>query len=213
VARWELIGGFLPPEWLALRAPRLVVYADGQAIADARYAQRLDRAALTDLLAHLDADLSDPAVTRTQGGGVAIMDAPSTRLSVRTDKGERTVTVEALDEYPQGTFSAALYDARQRLGGVYDAVVRAGVRYLGDRVRVVAVAAGSDSVTAKAWPIQVQAPTMSGGGPAVLTLTGQEARDAARLLTEGSANAPWPVYRLRAGSVVQASWRSLLPDE
>src|SRR5689334_22576741 len=53
VASWGLVGGFLAPQYVAIRPYRLAVYPDGLAVADARYRLALSGADRDALVAGL----------------------------------------------------------------------------------------------------------------------------------------------------------------
>src|SRR5262249_53755444 len=61
IASWTLTGGFTTAGVRALRPPRVVIYSDGEAIADAAYRTRLDLDDLQSLLNHLASDLRAPS--------------------------------------------------------------------------------------------------------------------------------------------------------
>jgi hypothetical protein len=83
----EWVGGLVSPDVTALRAPRLVVYADGLAITDADHQSRLDTANLRDPRRHMVTVLADPAGARRRPGVPIIADAPATRFAVRAAHG------------------------------------------------------------------------------------------------------------------------------
>src|SRR5439155_12013228 len=98
VALWRLSGGFVGPGVTGLRPPRLAVYPDRRAIADARYTGDLTAAELTDLVNRLTQDLRDPAAASKRPGTPTVADAPDTVLTVRSAAGEFTVTALGLQE-------------------------------------------------------------------------------------------------------------------
>jgi hypothetical protein len=213
LASWVLTGGFTMAGLLALRPPRLVVYSDGETIADAAYKSHLDDDDLKRLVDQLVKDLRDPAPAKT-GGTVA--DAPTTVMKAWDGHSMLSASAYGLDESrDEGIYDAQLYDARDRVGDLYKKVTATAQPFLGSRVRVVTeVAAAEISATdVKPWPAEVSVPV---GTDPVRTadLDGQKARDAVRLLTRDlDQRGAWPAYRTAAGQLVQASWRYLLPSE
>src|SRR5437868_5618097 len=61
---WELVGGFVPAGWTALRPPRLVAYDDGVVIADATKRLKVGGGDLRSLRNHATTVLRDPANAR-----------------------------------------------------------------------------------------------------------------------------------------------------
>src|SRR6266542_2107116 len=81
VAALRFDGGFVPPGWLAIRAPRLAVYSDGRAVADADRALTLTSQELSDLVGMLRSDLAgQPATASPRADGQAVADAATTVL-------------------------------------------------------------------------------------------------------------------------------------
>jgi hypothetical protein len=223
VASWELTGGAATAGLLALRAPRLVVFADGETIADAAYRSRLASDELRGLLDHLVASLRMPGATKRRSGSPSIVDAPTTVFKVWTGHATLAASADGLDEQrDNGTYSSALYDARDRFGLVYKNVVATAQPYLADRVRVVTQdAPAATTAEPTPWPAELVVPTGSavptagtGSGVRRADLDGQAARSAVRLLTRDlDQRGAWPTYRTGDGRLVQASWRYLLPNE
>jgi hypothetical protein len=210
-ASWALTGGFVGPGIDGIRPPRLVVYPDGRAIADAKYAGTVSAAELADLTSRLANDLRDPAVTSPRAGAPQVADAPDTVITVHGADGDRQVTVPALEELRDAHgYAAELYDARDRLDTIYQRVVNGGKRFTPDKVRVVAQAVDPNTGPAGAvqpWPAAVPVPPDAGNTRSV-NLSGDAARNAASLL-----DANWRQYRIPNGVVLSATWRYLLPDE
>jgi hypothetical protein len=220
VVSWTLTGGFTMAGVLALRPPRLVVYGDGETIADAAYRARLDDDELRTLVDHLVTALGSPDITKRRSAAPVIADAPTTVLKVWNGSTMLSVSAEGLDELRDTAgYPTALYDARDRLASVYKDVTVTAQPYLANRVRVVTEQAPADATGAGAlqWPAEVTLPTQ--GDPTAADvhradLDGQAARDAVRLLKRDlDQRGAWPTYRTVDGKLVQASWRYLLPDE
>jgi hypothetical protein len=204
------------PGMLALRPARLVIYADGETIADAAYRSRLESSELSALLDHLVADMRSPDVGKRKSASPTIADTPTTVFKVWAGSSTLTVSADGLDEFREiGMYTSPLYDIRDRLGTVYKDVVATAQPYLADRVRVVTELATSGK--SAPWPQQLQVPNES--DPASddvkrADLDGQAARDAVRLLTRDlDQRGAWPTYRTPDGHLVRASWRYLLPNE
>ena len=220
IASWTLTGGFTMAGVQALRPPRLVVYSDGEVIADAAYRSRLDPDQLKSLLDHLSADLRAPSASPTVAIGPSIVDAPTTVLTAWDGQAIRSISAYGLDELrDEKVYGQAWYDARDRLGELYKTVTATAQPFLGTKVRVVTepVPADANGKTAAPWPAQVvppRTPDPSNRELAREDLEGQAARDAVRLLTRDlDQRGAWPTYRIADGRLVQASWRYLLPSE
>jgi hypothetical protein len=220
IASWALTGGFTMAGVRALRPPRLVIYSDGEAIADAAYRTRLDPDDLQSLLNRLASDLRAPSARPTTSIGPSIVDAPTTVLEAWDGQAIQTISAYGLDELrDEKVYGSAWYDARDRLGKVYTTVTATAQPYLGGKVRVVAepVTAEAPGGTVTPWPAQVALPTVPDPSNHDLVredLDGQAARDAVRLLTRDlDQRGAWPTYKTADGHLVQASWRYLLPTE
>jgi hypothetical protein len=217
---WQLTGGREMAGVRALRPARLVVFGDGETIADATYRARLDMTELKTLVARLVTVLKTPDVAKRRSTFVSYVDAQTTVLKVWTEHGTLSASADGLDEYrDQKTYADALYDARDRLGEVYKQVAVTAQPYLADRVRMVTEKAPSAASGdgAKAWPAELAMPTAADPTSADVhgaDLDGQPARDVVRLLTRDlDGRGAWPTYKTTDGTLVQASWRYLLPNE
>jgi hypothetical protein len=220
IAAWTLTGGFTMAGVQALRPPRLVVYSDGETIADAVYRDRLDSDQLKSLLDHLSADLRAPSASPTGSIGPSIVDAPTTVLSAWDGQAIRSISAYGLDELrDEKVYGQAWYDARDRLGQLYKTVTATAQPFLGAKVRLVTEPAPAEAngKTTAPWPAQVVLPSIPDPANRELSredLEGQAARDAVRLLTRDlDQRGAWPTYRTADGRLVQASWRYLLPSE
>src|SRR3569833_2065207 len=76
---WETVGGFVAPTWTLLRAPRLVVYPDRTAIADATRVVTLYATVVEELRDRAVTVLLDPRNLRRRPGVPVIADARATR--------------------------------------------------------------------------------------------------------------------------------------
>jgi hypothetical protein len=220
IASWSLTGGFTMAGVQALRPPRLVIYSDGEAIADAAYRTRLDLDDLQSLLNRLASDLRAPSASPTTSIGPSILDAPTTVLEAWDGQAIRTISAYGLDELRQEkVYGSAWYDARDRLGQVYKTVTATAQPYLGAKVLVVAkpVVDENSGAPVLPWPTQLALPSVPDPANPDLVredLEGQAARDAVRLLTRDlDQRGAWPTYQTADGHLVQASWRYLLPTE
>ena len=218
LASWRLDGDLDLPAVRAIRAPILVIFGDGSAIADAAYQSRLDDAALTSLVSHLRSALTDPAATAQHTPEPSIVDAATTVFDIWTGTSTTSVAVSGLDELrTRGVYGSALYDAQDRLAAVYKTVTSTALPYLSDRVRVVTETVASGTGTVTPWPAALALPTQPAGPNTAIRradLDGDAARSAVRLLTRDlDHKGAWPTYRTADGHLVQASWRYLLPSE
>ncbi len=218
VAALRFDGGFVPPGWLAIRAPRLAVYSDGRAVADADRALTLTSQELSDLVGMLRSDLAgQPATASPRADGQAVADAATTVLVVRTADGRlRSVSAYALEilkGYPE-----RLYAARDRLDRLTERVLHDGRPYTADRIRLVAEERTDPeaAATAQPWPAAVAVPPVVDSQLGVRTadLADAAAAAAAQALPHhGQQGGAWQVRRTSDGKLLAVSWRYLLPDE
>ncbi|MET7423751.1 hypothetical protein [Dactylosporangium sp. NPDC005555] len=215
LAVWELTGGPVGTAMLALRAPRLVVFGDGDAIADAAYRSRLDPDQLQSLASGLVTDLGSDDAKKPRSAAPAAAGAPVTKVTAWSPTGTLTFTAEGLDELkPDHVYADVLYDARDRLAAVHKSVAATAQPYLADRVRLVAMPVDGEPATASDWPVDVTLPAADAGGLRKADLSGDAARAVVRTLTRDlDQRGAWPAYQTTAGETVRASWRYLLPYE
>jgi hypothetical protein len=215
LAVWELTGGLAGTAMLALRAPRLVVFGDGDAIADAAYRSRLDPEKLQSLAAGLQADLSSSDAQKPVTAAPAVAGAQVTKVTMWSPSGPLTFTAEGLDELKTDhVYADVLYEARDRLAAVYKSVSATAQPYLADRVRLVTMPVDGEPATVHTWPADVPLPAPDRGGLRRADLSGDTARAVVRALTRDlDQRGAWPAYRTTAGDTVRASWRYLLPNE
>jgi hypothetical protein len=113
VASRIVAGGFVPIGYNEITPPRLAVYADGTAIADAARQLSLTSAETTDLVRGLRRDLSGLPASPKPLGKNAVADAATTTLTVLGADG-KTISVSA---YALGIlhYDAALTAADERI--------------------------------------------------------------------------------------------------
>lgn len=219
VASWRLVGGFTFSGLVAIRPHRLVVYATGEAVADAAHRLRLPAPEVGTLTEALISRLADGRAGKPRPGAPMAIDAPATEIVVRGGNRTYTVQVEALDELRgEGTYEPRLYEARDRLDAVYRRVVAEGAPYTSARVRVVVMPAqdgDSPPVAAQPWPAGVPVPaTKVDGDAAWADLDGDQARRAlAALPMQPGSLKEWKTYQTPDGRRLQAALRYLLPHE
>lgn len=215
LAVWELTGGLVGTAMLALRPPRLVVFGDGDAIADAAYRSRLDADELQSLATGLIDDLRSSSAQKQRTAPTPIAGAPVTKISTWSPSGMLTFTAEGLDEFKtEHVYADVFYDARDRLAAVHKTVSATAQPYLADRVRLVAMPVDGEPATVSTWPVDVTLPAPDRGALRRADLTGDAARAVVRTLTRDlDQRGAWPAYRTTAGDIVRASWRYLLPNE
>ena len=215
LAVWELTGGLVGTAMLALRPPRLVVFGDGDAIADAAYRSRLDTDELQSLSSGLLGDLRSSDAQKQRSATPSITGAPVTKVSTWSPAGVLTFTAEGLDELKtEHVYPDVFYDARDRLATVHKAVSATAQPYLADRVRLVAMPVDGEPATVDAWPVDVALPAPDAGALRKADLSGDAARAVVRTLTRDlDQRGAWPAYKATTGDVVRASWRYLLPNE
>jgi hypothetical protein len=215
LAVWELTGGFVGTAMIALRPPRLVVFGDGDAIADAAYRSHLDPDQLQSLSLGLLADLRSSDAQKQRSATASVADAPVTKVSTWSPAGVLTFTAEGLDELKtEHAYPDVFYDARDRLAAVHKSVAATAQPYLADRVRLVAMPVDGEPATVNTWPADVTLPAPDAGALRKADLSGDPARAVVRTLTRDlDQRGAWPAYRTTAGDIVRASWRYLLPNE
>mgnify|MGYP003493067417 FL=1 len=213
---WSLTGGYLSAGRLALRPPRLAIYADGSVIADATYRSDLTSATIADLITQLQTDLHGTDVTWRSDEIAQVVDAPVTVLTIRSTQGSQVTSAAAVDELrAKNGYPAELYDALDRLLGIHQRVVTAGQPYTSTRVRLVTEPGSTAPTPPQPWPSTLAMPQRQGmGGARLDDLDDQRAREAVRTVTRDvELNGAWTGYRTPSGEIVRASWRYLLPDE
>jgi hypothetical protein len=214
VAFWQRRGSMLAPRLDNMRPYLVVVYPDGQAIADVTSTLRISEPELADLVTLLAGDLARQPPTPQPQGGVRVMDAGLTVLGVRTTTVTHTVTADALDELRSShAYPAGLYDARDTLSALADRVTHKGTPYRADRIRLFAQPAGQDTgATPSGWPANVPVPTtIDQYGVRHTDLTDAAATTVMAAVRPEPFN--WSTLRSPTGQLLLVSWRYLLPDE
>jgi len=226
VVSWQWVGGLVGVEYMALRRPRLVVYADGLAVAEARWQSRLSTAKVASLVTTV-------VHAQRQSSGLGPPQCPpvdgvAAEIVVRDGTGEYSLTVDPLD-HPCGhpeTYPPALHDAWNRLTATYEAIVAKRLPYTAARVRLAAVPTRSEETAAAPWPSGIPspgapAPSGSGprelwpGGPHVIDLDGEQAAAAvAGLPVDPERPQGWVILRdARDDRVWRVAVRYLLRHE
>ena len=214
---WELVGGFVPAGWNALRAPKLVAYDDGLLIADALQRLRIGSGELRALRNHATTVLRDPANARRRPGAPIIADVPSTVFTARANGRKFSLTFEGLEETRRDkAYPTPAYSLLDHLTQLRDRANRAGSPFHPDAVRVVVVllqAAQPTTPTVQPWPSGVPVPHFRKDEfMTQLDLRDRQARALMRAAPHPDT-AQWPVFALPDGRRAQLSWRFLLPHE
>jgi hypothetical protein len=214
VASYGNGGGFVPYAWHLLEGPRMVVYSDGRAVADARRTLTLTSAELSDLVHGLRRQLSGLGPTVTARGATQVMDASSVTLRVRRDDQ----TLQSVSAYALSAdlgYPDRLVQARDRLEQLAVRVLHDGAPYTSDRILLVAETRTGDEPAAAAWPQTVALPA-AGADPGVRTavLSGEAAQAVASDLPgQAWREGPWPVLQRTDGARYGVAWRYLTPEE
>ncbi|HZN72720.1 MAG TPA: hypothetical protein VFC00_13710 [Micromonosporaceae bacterium] len=212
VAGLAYVGGFVPQGWPELNPPALVVYADGTAVAGASRVLALDLAAVAGEVDQLRTDLAGLPPT-VQPDKNNLVDAPDTRIEVLGADGTlRSVRAYALGEL--SGYPPSLLDAAGRLKGLAERVTAQGRPYTADRIRLVTVPAGQQTVPSGQWPDAVPVPPAQSNPVRVLEMRGEQARAAIAAIParENSATG-WQVLATPRDGTLAVAWRYLLPDE
>jgi hypothetical protein len=214
VASYKVGGGFVPQGWHLMEGPRVVVYSDGLAIADATKSLILDARELSDLVLALRGELAGLGPTATAGAEHQIADAPTYTLKVQGENGTLTsVAAYALSEatgYPP-----RLVAAKDRLETLAQRVLADGAAYKSEKVRLVAQEMDTTDATVSAWPdgVPVPPPFGEGSGLRMGDLTGAEAEAVATTVPDTWRTGPWPVLKTDDGRLYGVAWRYVIPDE
>jgi hypothetical protein len=232
VLRVEQTGGFVPPNVLVSRLPTATVYGDGRLITDGPIPAIYPGPAFPNLQqVTLPADEVDRLVERAVAAGVGaaadlgqppVADAPSTRFTVATDTGVKTLEVVALNEADDA--ASGLTDAQRAARGKLRDLVTA-LQELSARPDATAYEAEQVAGIATAWvasdPSLPKPAEVAWSGPALpgdpvgtgldvgcVVTDGAELRS---LVASSGANSatPWS----SGGKVWSVVLRPLLPDE
>jgi hypothetical protein len=221
VFSWERFGGFVGPGIDPLTAPRLAVYGDRTAVADAARTFRLAPGALFQLQRHAVEVLSNPANLRRRPGAPIIADAPSTRFEAADPRRSRhrySATVEALEEYrDHRAYPRPLYGLLDDAAALRQHTLDAGRPFTPDAVRLVVVVFdqinGDPNGTILDWPAGVPVPPIAEPRRiGRLDLHGRPARRVVRGIPD-RRDGLWQTFRTGNGMLLQAAWRYLLPHE
>jgi hypothetical protein len=212
VFRWERFGGFVAPGTDPLAAPRLTVYSDGLAVADATRSMWLNGRVKAEIQHRAVDVLSHPANLHRRSDAPVIVDAPQTRFTA----GRHTGVVDALEEYRgHHGYPKPLYDLLDDAAALRERVLDNGKLFRPAAVRLVVVRLDEPPPgrSPRPWPVGVAIPPIDANGR-----TGQANvyGPAARRVIAGIGVPPsgtWQAFRTRRGAVLQTAWRYLLPDE
>jgi hypothetical protein len=205
---WERFGGFVAPGTDPLAAPRLAVYSDGLAVADATRSMWLSGRATAEIRSRAVDVLSDPANLHRRSDVPIIVDAPQTRFT----SGRHTGVVDALEEYRgHHAYPKPLYDLLDDATALRKRVMDGGKLFRPSAVRLVVVRldAPLPDAVVKPWPVGVAIPPIDANAR-----TGQaDVHGPAARRVIAAMSGTWQVFRTRKGLVFQAARRYLLPDE
>jgi hypothetical protein len=214
---WERFGGFVAPGTDPLAAPRLVVYGDGLAVADATRSLVLSPRVKSEIRNRAVAVLSNPDNLRRRPGTPVIVDAPQTRFTATASHRRYTGVVDALEEYrAYRGYPKPLYDLLDDATALRDRILGTGKLFRPAAVRLVVLrldAPIDPHTPVRAWPAGVAIPPMDAD-----RRTGQADLhgNAARRVIAGigtPSSGVWQTFRTARGVLLQAAWRYLLPHE
>jgi hypothetical protein len=214
VASYQVGGGFVPFGWSLMEGPRLVVYSDGLAIADASTSLVLEAKELADLRAGLRRELDGFGPTASAGAENQIADAPTTVLRVRRDDGTLyQVSAYALSEATG--YDPRLVAGKDRMETLTERIRKDGAPYRGKEVRLVAQRLDKADGPVTDWPDGVPVPPSAGEGTAVRKgdFDGAQAEAIAATVPATWRTGPWPVLKADDGTLYGVAWRYLVPDE
>jgi hypothetical protein len=215
VAEWSEEGGFVPPGWNEIRAPRLVVYADGTVIADANATITLTADEVTALVGELQRDLGGLPVVVHGGAENIVADASTTVLTVIRPDGE-LASVRAYALVIEGAdYPDKLVAASRAMQKVWERA-SAGSPYQADGVRIVAYGSEHSGTNPKAWPKNVPAPqrvSAAGDFPLYEVKRADATAVLAAFPASVAASPGWHEATLPDGTKVLLAWRYLLPHE
>ncbi|SDL39947.1 hypothetical protein SAMN05421869_125122 [Nonomuraea jiangxiensis] len=197
----------------AVRPPKLVVYADGRAIADAAHELRLPPAEVKALVEALDHDLAgQPATASPRPGTTKVLDAPGTILGVDDGGGMREVHAPYM-ELAADAYAPALVHARDRLAHLAGRVAAQGRSYSTDRVRLYAERVTTSTTDAEPWPEGVPLPPDPRPLSTIKNYKDYKGNKAFAIARQIPRDGPWHMYRTPSGQQVALLWQYLLPHE
>ncbi|KPM57546.1 cold-shock protein [Frankia sp. R43] len=174
--RVDWIGGFVTAEMLATRLPLVAIYHDGRVLTEGPVAAmwpgpalpnlQLRRISAADVQKLVDHAVAAGVGTEPDFGQPPIADAPSTRFTVRTAGGVRTMEVAALTEADGTGLTAAQQSARKAAQRLYTeltdlpATLGAGAVSEPEEYTPTAIAA-----FAEPWAASCPAPSSDGSAP------------------------------------------------
>ena len=234
VLRVERVGGLMAPEQTSGTLPLVSVYADGRLITQgpqiAIYpppalpnvqVQRLDRATVDELFAKADTAGIRPGVDL---GRPMVADAPTTRITVATGAGTRTLEVFGLTEAGPDDpgLTPAQREARAKVAAFVQellGVATAKGTPEGRPYRPASVAAlaspytpPSDGLPEPPRPVDWPGPRLPGtprGATGCVTASSADAAAVLEAATDATAITPWR----SGGKMWTVRFRPLLPDE
>ncbi|GIH25569.1 hypothetical protein Aph01nite_38790 [Acrocarpospora phusangensis] len=220
VVLWGAEGGFVTATTNTLRPPRVVVYSDGQVIADAVKTFRLTEAEVGETVASMEKFLNgQPPTAAPKPDAPMVTDVPDTVLGVRAKDGRmHEVRVPALDQIAD-FYPKELTEAKKLMDGLATRAASEGTDYTAARVRVVAENAPGVEGEAKPWPAGVQEPSGSVDPVWKTDLDGAASAAVVKAVPQGGATGPkgggpgQSLFKTGSGAVFVVSWRYLLPDE
>jgi hypothetical protein len=235
VLRVERLGGFMAPDQQLGRLPVVSVYGDGRVITQGPQIARYPGPALPNLLVQqVDPATVDGLVAKASAAGVKngadlgqpnVADAPTTRITVATADGTRSLDAVALSEAQPNDpkLTTGQRDARAKLAAfvqeVTDLPVANGMPEA-QPYQPAAVAALARPYTkpqnglpqqpaAVAWPGPALPGTPLTAGAGCVTATGSAAQKVLAAAKAANAITPWT----SAGRQWTVIFRPLLPDE
>ena len=214
---WERFGGFVAPGTDPLAAPRLVVYGDGLAVADASRSLGLNPRVTAEIRIRAVAVLANPDNLRRRTGVPVIVDAPQTRFTATASRRRYTGVVDALAEYRSyRAYPKPLYDLLDDATALRERILISGRPFRPAAVRLVVIRldAPPPGAQGRPWPAGVAVPPLDADSrTGQANLYGRAARRVVAGIGSAPPSATWQTFRTERGTVVQAAWRYLLPHE